>query len=690
MLYYISNNRTNLCHSGVEITLSISENNLNIGSYLLKTNNISPWTWTQLVNLDNSFSFTDTAFYLRKDPNSNTDILEIREDISTGNAIIVGKFGLCPTQTPTPSITPSNTVTPTPSETPPETPTSTPTQTVTPSTPLVSRVYYLSANLNKLCYHLSSPLVRTLVLYTRNNLLPQNYYLYRNNIGTNKWLFNDLLLRLGLSSNINILYLKDSVSGIVYSIIQQNNFAIIENNNISCPPVYISNILHDACHSSDSPVLNINTNSLLEKEYLYKANGIDFWSWSELLDLSSNFANETTLYIYYPVEDIRLTLKQDILTGNTIIVNTTTLCPTPTPTITPSQTHTSTPTQTPTNTPTPSITTSQTPTPSISESPTPTITNTVTPTPSSTDILDGTYYYLSDDAYQLCHNNTIIKFVVYDDNNIVDINDMLPKNSGATENYSLEDLNNILGLSDITIFYIRPVGIENEWYRVRTIQEVGGDVIVTDINDCVTPTPTPTSTITATPTQTNTETPTPTRTNTPSQTPTNTVTSTQTPTPTATSTQTPTISPTQTITPTETPTETPTVTPTPSETPTNTPTNTTTPTTTQTNTPTSTETPTPTKTTSYLIKGISININNITIGNNYEVEFGTDNYGIARIFNEKIHFMATSDPQRINVRVGFAANIPSVIVYVKVTDLDSGRVEYNSVFIKCSDISDCY
>jgi hypothetical protein len=754
MLYYISNNRTNLCHSGIEVNIDISENNLNIGNYLLKINNISPWTWVQLVNLDSSFSFVDNAFYLKKDPNTNADIIEIREDISTGNAIIVGKFGLCPTQTPTPSVTPSNTVTPTPSETPPETPTVTPTQTVTPSSPLVLKVYYLSANLNKLCYDLSSALVRTLVLYIRDDLLPEGYFLHRNNIGTNRWLFNDLLLRLGLSSNINILYLKDYVSGIVYSIVQQNNFAVIQNNDVSCPPVYISNTLYDACHLLNNPTLNINTNNLLDKEYLYKNNGIDFWSWSELLALSTNFDNETTLYIYYPEENIRLTLKKDILTDNTVIVNTTTLCPTPTPTITPSQTNTSTPSSTQTNTPTPSITASptqtststptptptitpsqtntstpsstqtNTPTPSITASPTQTSTSTPTITPTSTTPIGGTYYYLSDNSYDLCHNETLIKFIVYDNNNILNINDKLLKNSAGTEEYSIEDLNNILGISDIQIFYIRPVDVESEWYRVRTIEEINNEVFVVDINDCVTPTPTPTITTTSTPTQTGTSTPTPTVTETPTQTPTESSTPTQTPTksqtptttptetptetptvtptpsetptntPTntesSTPTQTPTLSPTNTITPTETPTETPTVTPTPSETPTNTPTNTETPTNTITQTPTSTETPTPTKTTSYLIRGISININNITVGNNYEVEFGTDNYGIARIFNEKINFMATSDPQRVNVRVGFAANIPSIIVYVKVTDLDSGRVEYNSVFIKCSDIFDCY
>ena len=87
----------------------------------------------------------------------------------------------------------------------------------------------------------------------------------------------------------------------------------------------------------------------------------------------------------------------------------------------------------------------------------------------------------------------------------------------------------------------------------------------------VTPTPTPSNTLSPTPTPTNTSSPTPTPTNTssPTQTPTptQTETQTQTPTPTQTETQTSTPTPTQTETPTMTPTNTKTPTPTPSVTP---------------------------------------------------------------------------------------------------------------------------
>jgi len=120
----------------------------------------------------------------------------------------------------------------------------------------------------------------------------------------------------------------------------------------------------------------------------------------------------------------------------------------------------------------------------------------------------------------------------------------------------------------------------------------------------VTPTPTPTNTITptpsVTPTQTNTPTPsvTPTQTNTPTPSVTTTQTNTPTPsvTPTETNTPTPTNTASQTLTPTPTPTNTETLTPTPTETetPTPTPTNTETPTGTPSETPTNTPTPTST------------------------------------------------------------------------------------------------
>ena len=108
----------------------------------------------------------------------------------------------------------------------------------------------------------------------------------------------------------------------------------------------------------------------------------------------------------------------------------------------------------------------------------------------------------------------------------------------------------------------------------------------------VTPTQTPTPTISETPTQT----PTPTISETPTQTPTPTVTDTPTQTPTPTVTDTPTQTPTPTISETPTQTPTPTISETPTQTPTNTPTETPTETPTQTPTESPTQTPTPTST----------------------------------------------------------------------------------------------
>jgi len=106
------------------------------------------------------------------------------------------------------------------------------------------------------------------------------------------------------------------------------------------------------------------------------------------------------------------------------------------------------------------------------------------------------------------------------------------------------------------------------------------------------PTPTPTNTPTRTPGVTYTPTATPTRT--PTATPTRTPTATPTRTPTATPTRTPTVTPTPTATPTRTPGVTYTPTATPTHTPTASPTPTNTPTATPTATPTRTPTPTPT------------------------------------------------------------------------------------------------
>jgi hypothetical protein len=166
--------------------------------------------------------------------------------------------------------------------------------------------------------------------------------------------------------------------------------------------------------------------------------------------------------------------------------------------------------------------------------------------------------------------------------------------------YNFENLNQSSVLSNVEFVNSVP----------KTILNFESEIIFNTPPPSLTPTNTPTSTVTSTPTPsvtaTNTQTPTgsvtPTVTETPTNTPTPTETETPTPTPTNTETPTNTPSETPTQTPTEspppTPSETPTNTPTltPSETPTNTPTPTITETPTITPTNTETETPTPTPT----------------------------------------------------------------------------------------------
>jgi hypothetical protein len=85
-----------------------------------------------------------------------------------------------------------------------------------------------------------------------------------------------------------------------------------------------------------------------------------------------------------------------------------------------------------------------------------------------------------------------------------------------------------------------------------------------------------------------------------------------------------------------------------------------------------------------------MNMFRVIAGNQYKVELTTDNIGLARVIPENITFMATSDPQRISCRIGFAANLASVMLHVKLINLNTGLLEYNSVTIKCNDILDCY
>jgi len=787
MLYSISDKQYDVCFNTTNKLIDIGVANLRVNEYLYKNNNITPWRWSEIIALDRTF-VGSVSLYLRT--GDSYDILQIKQDINTGNAIVVQTVGICPTQTPTPTTTPSNSATPTTTPTNSATPSQTTTNTPSNTAPLSRFLYYISTDLETLCYNRYADSVKAISVYDSDNRLQVSSNVYKNNIGSTKWYYSEFIVSLGIPSTTPRIYLLESGSGIVYSVISgTGGFATVESEQIVCPPMRISNTRYNLCHTNSYHLIQVNTANLVPKEYLYKIDGVGKWTWSELIGLDSSFPTLTTLYLKRENSAVTIGVKEDIATGHVIIATINIDCPTQTPTPTktststitptrtPSQTATSTstptssitatptetPTQTPSQTPTKSQTPTQTQTPSnsptttstpsntqtgtqtltptntptqsITASRTPTATQTPTVSPSATDPLNGSYYYLSDNSYNICHNFPSNLVIIYDQGTWLEVNDVLYQTSNSLDWYTMSELASFLGVPSLSTAYIRPVDITSETYRVRQIEEnPDGKAYVTNIFQCVTPTPTVTSTQTPTrtPSQTPTTTETPTRT--PSKTPTNTPTSSETPTQTVTSSQTPSITPsqtptesqtpTQTETPTSTPTETPTQTPTATETPTTTPTttptntetitqtatptqtptttgtptNTPTPTETPTQTttqtptatPTATETPTQSPTSAYIYQGINLNINNIITGNRYKVELITDDFGVAKSFPGQINFTGSYSPQRINFKLGFAANVSTVIVSAKITDLDTGRIEYNSVFIKCNSILDCY
>ena len=798
MLYSISNKQYDVCFGTTNKQIDIGISSLSVNSYLYKTNDIDMWLWAQIISLNSSFVGSVNLYLKASD---SDDIIQIKQDINTGRTIITQITGVCPTQTPTPTPTSSNT--PTPSQTPTNTitPSQTVTNTPTSSVALSRFLYYISSNLETLCFNRYDTSVKAISVYDLDNILQVGSNVYKNTDASIKWTYAEFIASLGIPITTPRIYLVESSSGVVYSVISgTGGFAIIESEQIPCPPMRISDNRYNLCHTNSYLTVQVNTTNLTKNNYLYKRDGVGKWTWSELIGLDSSFPPLYTLFLKNDSSSMTIGVKEEIATGFVLIASIDVACPTQTPTPTMTSTPTSTPTQTitktstssptptstmtgtvtstpsltptqtptktstvtPTQTPSNSETPTQTPTSSQTQTPSQTPTRTTTPTntptysPTPTDPLNGSYYYLSDNSYDICHNYPSNLVIVYDQGTWLEVGDVLYQTTDALDWYTMSELAGFLGLQSLSTAYIRPVDITNsEGFRVRQVESnVNNKAYVTNIFQCVTPTPTrtttptqtqtptttptssPTPTITSSQTPTNTNTPSKTATVTPSQTPTSsqTPTATQTstptlsesqtptqtrtptntpttsPTPTITSTQTPTNTETQTPTPTETPTATPTTTPTNTETitptvtpsqtptstqtPTNTPTSTVTPsqttTVTPTVTPTTTQTPTQSPTAVYIYEGINLNINNIITGNRYKVELITDDFGVAKPFPEQINFTGSYGPQRINFKLGFAANISTVIVSAKITDLDTGRIEYNSVFIKCNSILDCY
>lgn len=435
MLYSISNKQYNVCFNTSNRAIDIGIVDLSVNRYLYKPDNITPWRWSEVIALDAIF-IGSVSLYLRT--GESYDIIQIKQDINTGNAIVIQITGICPTQTPTPTTTPSNTATPTTTPSNSATPSQTTTSTPSSTSPLTRLLYYISADLEILCYNKYSDSVKAVSVYDVDNILQVGSNVYKNTTGSIRWYYGEFVTNLGIPSTTRRIYLSESGSGTIYSVVSgTGGLATIESEQVVCPPMKISDSRYNLCHTNFYNTIQVNTTNLNVKNYLYKIDGVGKWTWSELVGLDSSFFGVNTLYLKRDNDTTTtLSIKEDIATGHVLIVSVDVGCPTqtptptrtstptrtptqtitrtstssmtptrtmtgtitPTPTLTPSQTPTKTSTETPTQTPSSSITPTGTPTstatstqtPSNSATPTPTISNSQTPTPTITPSQTGT------------------------------------------------------------------------------------------------------------------------------------------------------------------------------------------------------------------------------------------------------------------------------------------------------------
>jgi hypothetical protein len=435
MLYSISNKQYDACFNTANRAIDIGVANLKISEYLYKTNDSTPWKWSDVIALDTRF-IGSISLYLRT--GDSYDIVQIKQDINTGNAIVIQTVGVCPTQTPTPTTTPSNSATPTTTPTNSATPSQTTTNTPSNTCPLARFLYYISADLEILCYNKYADSVKAVSIYDIDNILQVGSNVYKNSTGSIRWYYSEFVTSLGIPSTTPRIYLSESSSGTIYSVVSGiGGLATIESEQVVCPPMRISDSRYNLCHTNFYNTIQVNTTNLSVKNYLYKIDGVGKWTWSELVGLDSSFFTVSTLYLKRNnATTTTLSVKEDIATGHVLIVSVDVGCPTQTPTptrtstptttptrtmtqtstssmtptqtmtgtitstptLTPSQTPTKTSTATPSQTPTSSITPSQTPTstitstqtPSNSATPTPTVSDSQTPTPTITPSQTGT------------------------------------------------------------------------------------------------------------------------------------------------------------------------------------------------------------------------------------------------------------------------------------------------------------
>ena len=392
MLYLISNKQYNVCFNTANRLIDIGIADLNVNKYLYRSNDTTPWKWSEVIALDATF-VGSVSLYLRIE--ESYDIVQIKQDINTGNAVVIQVVGVCPTQTPTPTTTPSNSPTLTPTPTNTNTPSQTVTNTPSSTSPLTRLLYYISADLEILCYNKYADSVKAISVYDIDNVLQTGSNVYKNSTGSIRWLYSEFLTNLGVPSTTPRIYLSESDSGTVYSVVSgTGGLAKIESEQVACPPMRISDSRYNLCHTNFYNTIQVNTTNLNVKNYLYKIDGVGKWTWSELVGLNSSFFGLNTLYLKRDnATTTTIGIKEDIATGYVLIVSVDVGCPTQTPTPTMTNTSTATPTQTITKTstssmtPTKTMTGTMTPTPTLTPSQTPTKTSTGTPTqtPSSSE-----------------------------------------------------------------------------------------------------------------------------------------------------------------------------------------------------------------------------------------------------------------------------------------------------------------
>jgi exonuclease V gamma subunit len=107
------------------------------------------------------------------------------------------------------------------------------TQTPTETPPLRPFYYYISDTQSDLCNNRELGRVKTITIYDIDNILQTDSFLYKDNRATQKWLFEDLNTRLGVS--VNTIYMMPTNSFKVFTLIKDvDDYAIIDQQDITC------------------------------------------------------------------------------------------------------------------------------------------------------------------------------------------------------------------------------------------------------------------------------------------------------------------------------------------------------------------------------------------------------------------------------------------------------------------------